>query len=498
MNEVWPALAVSAFVLAAGLGVLLWRRSRAGGAERAALAAERERLERQQADVDAAEADLGRRALELDRRAQEADRLAASLDERGQSLDRRAGELDHQVTDLEERERSFEKVQKTAWAEGRAELERLAGLTEEEARDEIKQAVEQDARRRAAVTRRQVEQEARRQAERTARRILVDAISRVAVAPAGQAAVSVLDLPSEAVKGRLIGREGRNIRTFEQLTGADLVIDDTPGVVLVSCFDPRRRAVAVAALKELVADGRIHPSSIEAACERARETVAAEGEEAVAQALVAAGVADLAPELLGFLAVLHHRTSYGQNVLDHLVEAAQLAGGMAAEIGLDAASCRRAAFLHDIGKAVTLDQEGSHAALGAEMARRAGESAAVVNAIAAHHGEVAPETAEAVLTQVADAVSAGRPGARREWAEDYAARLRRLEEIACAHDGIDRAFAVRAGREVRVMVLPEAVDDHQTARLASDIACEIETELVYPGQVTVTVIRESRATAVAV
>jgi ribonuclease Y len=309
--------------------------------------------------------------------------------------------------------------------------------------------------------------------------------------------VSVVDLPSEEIKGRLIGREGRNIRTFEQLTGTDLIVDDTPGVVLVSCFDPRRRATAVAALKALVADGRIHPSSIEAAYERAHEAVVAEGEQAATQALVAAGVTDLDPELMSHVAALHYRTSYGQNVLEHLIEAAQLAGAMAAEIGLDATLCRRAAFLHDIGKAVTPDQEGSHAVLGAALARRAGESPEVVNAIAAHHGEVEPETAEAVLAQVADAISGSRPGARREWAEDYVARLHRLEEIARSHAGIDRVFAVRAGREVRVMVLPTAVDDAQATQLAGDIAQEIESELVYPGQITVTVIRESRATATA-
>jgi ribonuclease Y len=472
------AVAALAVVLAA-TGWRLRRRSREVAAHRADLDLGRNSLERQRAELAAAEAGLSGRAHELDR-------LAAELEARGAALDRRAVDLDGREQALAG-ERDHVK----------AERERLADLTEAEARAEIERTVGHRARQRAATLRRQAEQEARREAERTARQIIVDTVARIGADQASQAVVSVVDLPADDIKGSLIGREGRNIRAFEQLTGTDLIIDDTPGVVLVSCFDPRRRALAVAALEDLVADGRIHPSRIEAACERAREAVLTAGDTAATQALAAAGVTDLDPEIMGHLANLHFRTSYGQNVLAHLVESAQLAGAMAAEIGLDAASCRRAAFLHDIGKAITPDQDGSHAALGAEIARRAGESPVIVNAIAAHHGEVEPESAEAVLTQVADAISGGRPGARREWAEDYATRLRRLEEIALSHSGIDRVFAVRAGREVRVMVLPAVVDDARAAQLAAEIAHEIESELVYPGQIAVTVIRESRATATA-
>jgi ribonuclease Y len=496
MDPATLALAATAAALVlviAVSGVLLHRRSQTVSVEWATLNAEQERLAQRRVDVDTAEADVGRRAVDLDRRAQELDQLLLGLDERGQILDRRAADMDRQTADLDERDRQ----QASAQADLAAARERVAGLTEEEALGELERAVEHRARQRAATIKRQVEQDARREAERTARGIVVDAISRIAVDASSRSAVSVVDLPSEEIKGRLIGREGRNIRAFEQLTGTDLIIDDTPGVVVVSCFDPRRRATAVAALEALVADGRIHPSSIEAAYERAHDAAAVEGEEAALAALEAAGLTDLEPGLMGHLATLHFRTSYGQNVLNHLVEAAQLAGAMASEIGLDAATCRRAAFLHDIGKAVTPEQEGSHAALGAALAREAGESPEVVNAIAAHHGDVEPETAEAVLTQVADALSGSRPGARREWAEEYVTRLRRLEDIARSHEGIDKVFAVRAGREVRVMVMPTDVDDAGAQHLAAEIAHEIEAELVYPGQITVTVIRESRATATA-
>jgi ribonucrease Y len=309
--------------------------------------------------------------------------------------------------------------------------------------------------------------------------------------------VAVLPPPSDEMKGRIIGREGRNIRTFEQVTGVNLIIDDTPEAVLLSCFDPVRREVARLALEALVLDGRIHPQRIEAAHERAKVEVDAHCQRAAEDALHEAGVGDVHPELVMLLGRLHFRTSYGQNVLRHLVETAHLAGLMAAELGLDPALLRRCGLLHDIGKALTHEVEGSHAMVGAEVARRCGEHADVVHAIEAHHQEVDPRTIEAVLTQAADAISGGRPGARRESLESYVQRLHRLEEIAAGHEGVDKVYAMQAGRDVRVMVLPDVVDDIGAQVLAREIAKQVETELTYPGQIKVTVVRESRAIEVA-
>ena len=306
-----------------------------------------------------------------------------------------------------------------------------------------------------------------------------------------------MDLPTDDLKGRIIGREGRNIRTFEQITGVNVMIDDTPGSVLISCFDPVRREVARLTLTELVADGRIQPARIEEVHERSKATIADRIVKAAHDALEEVGITDLHPELLPYLGALKYRTSYGQNVLAHLVECAHVAGLMAAELGLDVARCKRAAFLHDIGKSLTHEQEGSHAMVGADLARRYGEHPDIVHAIEAHHNEVEPQTVEAVLTQAADAISGSRPGARRESLEAYVKRLDRLERIALAHEGVDRAFAMQAGREVRVMVTPDVVDDAQSAVIAQQIAREIEKELTYPGQIRVTVVRESRATDVA-
>jgi ribonuclease Y len=376
-------------------------------------------------------------------------------------------------------------------------LEQVAGLSAEQARTQLLAAVEVQARRDAVALARDIERTAQVDAESRAREVVVGAIQRLATEQTTESVVAVLHLPSDEMKGRIIGREGRNIRTFEQVTGVNLIIDDTPEAVLLSCFDPVRREVARLALEALVLDGRIHPQRIEAAHERAKVEVDAHCQRAAEDALHEAGVGDVHPELVMLLGRLHFRTSYGQNVLRHLVETAHLAGLMAAELGLDPALLRRCGLLHDIGKALTHEVEGSHAMVGAEVARRCGEHADVVHAIEAHHQEVDPRTIEAVLTQAADAISGGRPGARRESLESYVQRLHRLEEIAAGHEGVDKVYAMQAGRDVRVMVLPDVVDDIGAQVLAREIAKQVETELTYPGQIKVTVVRESRAIEVA-
>ncbi len=382
-------------------------------------------------------------------------------------------------------------------AERRRVLETTAGLSAEQAKAQLLAAVEVQARRDATQLARDIEREARSSAEALAREVVVGAIQRLATEHTTESVVAVLQLPSEEMKGRIIGREGRNIRAFEQLTGVNLIIDDSPETVLLSCFDPVRREIARLALQALVLDGRIHPQRIEDAYERATVEVAAVCQRAAEDALHEVGITDLHPELGQLLGRLQLRTSYGQNVLRHLVETAHLAGLMGAELGLDPALLRRCGLLHDIGKALTHEVEGSHAMVGADVARRCGEHPDVVHAIEAHHLEVDPRTVEAVLTQAADAISGGRPGARRESLESYVQRLHRLEEIAAGHDGVDKVFAMQAGRDVRVMVLPDVVDDIGAQVLAREIAKQVETELTYPGQIRVTVVRESRATEVA-
>jgi ribonuclease Y len=325
----------------------------------------------------------------------------------------------------------------------------------------------------------------------------VDAIQRVASEQTAESVVSVLHLPTDEMKGRIIGREGRNIRSFESVTGVNLIIDDTPEAVLLSCFDPVRRETGRLTLERLVLDGRIHPHRIEEVYEQSKAQVEQMCVRAGEDALVEVGITDVHPELVALLGRLRYRTSYGQNVLKHLVETAHIAGVMAAELGIDGRVLRRGAFLHDIGKALTHEVEGSHAIIGADLARRYGEDEDVVHAIEAHHNEVPPQTVEAVLTQAADACSGGRPGARRESLETYVKRLERIEEIAATRPGVEKVFAMQAGREVRVMVSPEDVDDLGAQVLARDVAKQIEDELTYPGQIRVTVVRESRATEVA-
>ena len=433
--------------------------------------------------------DLRELRLDLERRehrlAEREERLRADqveLDERARELDLQEGEIAHkraELLDIEEERRLI--------------LERLSGLTADRAKAEIVASIENQAKRDAAILARDIEAEAREQGDERARRIITLAIQRLATEQTSESVVSVLQLPSDDMKGRIIGREGRNIRAFEAVTGVNLIIDDTPEAVLLSCFDPVRREVARLALESLVLDGRIHPQRIEEAYERAKSEVDQLCVRAGEDALVELGITDMHPELVTLLGRLRYRTSYGQNVLKHLVESARIAGMMASELRLDPQLLKRCALLHDIGKALTHEVEGSHALIGAEIARRYGEAEDVVHAIEAHHGEVEMRTVEAVLTQAADAISGGRPGARRESLEAYVKRLERLEQIAAGHGGIDKVFAMQAGRELRIMVLPEEVDDIQAQVLARDIAKQIEEELTYPGQIRVMVVRESRA-----
>ncbi len=426
--------------------------------------------------------------------------LQRDLQEQRLDIERR----EHRLAEREQRvdtrdEELTTRTEALVSAEDQAQqrLAEVARLTVEEARAEIVARVEHSARLDAASLARDIERTARDEADERARRILATVIQRLASEQTAESSVSVVHLDSDDLKGRIIGREGRNIRAFEQVTGVNLVIDDTPEAVVLSCFDPVRREVARVALEALLADGRIHPRRIEEAHERAVHQVEEGCRRAGEEACLEMGISDLHPELVSTMGRLRHRTSYGQNVLRHLVESGHAAGLLADELGLDRSTCVRSAFLHDIGKSLTHEVEGSHAAVGAELARRCGESEDVVHAIEAHHNEVEPRTVEAVLTQAADAMSGARPGARRESIEAYLQRLHRLEEIALSKPGVEKVFAMQAGRDVRVMVLPDQVDDLGAQMLARDIAKQVEEELTYPGQIRVTVIRESRATETA-
>lgn len=378
-----------------------------------------------------------------------------------------------------------------------SELERISGLTHEEAREQIIAKVESDAKLRASKLAKKISDEIINDAQNKAKKVVVTAIQRVAAEQTSESVITTVDLPSDDMKGRIIGREGRNIRVLEQVTGVNVIIDDTPGVVLLSCFDPVRREAARLTLNELVADGRINPARIEEMHKRSEEEVADSCRRAAVEALNSLNITDIAEQLLPVIGALQYRTSYGQNVLQHMVECGRLGGAMAAELGLDVDSCKRAAFMHDIGKAVVTSGDGSHALEGAELAKRYGESEEVVNAIASHHGEVPMTCVEAALAQAADSISGSRPGARRESLESYVHRLERIEQIGLQHDGVDRVYAMQSGREVRVMVLPDRVPDGKTQQLADQIADEIQNELTYPGNVKVMVVRESRATATA-
>ena len=440
--------------------------------EQKALAGEQDRIRTERSE-------LSRSRSAVDDREKEVRRLAAEVTSRSAVLDERATEVDRQLG-----------VQQ-------AELTRISGLTIPAARAELLASQEEAVRRDAAFMIRRVESEAEATAKSRARVIVAEAVQRVASDQTAQTVVSVVHLPADEVKGRIIGREGRNIRTFETITGVNVIIDDTPEAVLLSCFDPVRREIGRITLQMLIDDGRIHPHRIEEAFERAGDEVDALCRRAAEDAMLDVGITDLHPELAKLVGRLKYRTSYGQNVLGHLVETSHIAAIMAAEMGVDPKIVARGAFLHDIGKALTHEAQGSHAIVGAELARKYGESEAVAHCIEAHHDEVPPSTVEAVLTQAADSCSGGRPGARRESLESYVQRLERIEAIAGAKKGVEKVFAMQAGRELRVMVKPEIVDDLEAHVLAREVAKQIEEELTYPGQVRVTVIRESRATEIA-
>jgi len=437
-------------------------------------------------------------ALVADRRRIGADQgelnaVKSGLQTRAEALEVQAAELTARAQELNQRERDL----LGAAVAQQAELTRISGLTVEAARLELLSSQEEEVRRDAAMMIRRIESEAQASAKQRARAIVAEAIQRVASDQTAQTVVAVVHLPADEVKGRIIGREGRNIRAFETVTGVNVIIDDTPEAVLLSCFDPVRREIGRITLEMLIEDGRIHPHRIEEAYERARDEVDVLCQRAAEDALLAVRITDLHPELVTLIGRLKYRTSYGQNVLGHLIETAHIARGMAAELGIDPSIVNRGAFLHDIGKALTHEAQGSHAIVGAELARRYGESEAVVHCIEAHHDEVLPTTVEAVLTQAADACSGGRPGARRESLESYVQRLERIEAIASSKRGVDKVFAMQAGRELRVMVKPDVIDDLEAHVLAREVAKQIEEELTYPGQVRVTVVRESRATEIA-
>ena len=412
-----------------------------------------------------------------------------SLDKKNDAVERKSEELSRRIADVQ---RSQEEIGKLR-DEQLAALERISGFTREEAKDYLVQSIEQEAQHDAAVKIREINARLKEDADRSAREVITMAIQRCAADHVAEATVSVVPLPNDEMKGRIIGREGRNIRTLETLTGVDLIIDDTPEAITLSSFDPVRREVARMALEKLIVDGRIHPARIEEMVEKSRreidQIIKSEGERATFEA----GIHGIHPELVKLLGRLRYRTSYGQNVLVHSIEVAHVAGILASELGIDPVPARRAGLLHDIGKAVDHEVEGSHVDIGVDLAKRYKESHPIVHAIAAHHGDVEPETVVACLVQAADAISAARPGARRENLENYIKRLEKLENIANTTPGVSSSYAIQAGREIRIIVKPDQVSDDAMVLLSRDIARHIEEELDYPGMIKVSMIRETRA-----
>ena len=450
----------------------------------------REEVHRLRSEADREIADRRREVQRQERRLQQKeenlDRKLESAEQKEEAIAKKNRKADERLNEAEQlKQKQFE------------ELERISGFTLDQAKEYLLKNLQDELTHEKAVKIREMEQQTREESEKNAREIISLAIQRCAADHVAEAAISVVPLPNDEMKGRIIGREGRNIRTIETLTGVDLIIDDTPEAITLSSFEPVRREVARIALERLITDGRIHPARIEEMVEKARrevdQTIKQEGERVV----IEAGVNGIHPELIKLLGRLRYRTSYGQNVLNHSLEVAYLAGIMASELGLDPTVARRAGLLHDIGKALDHEIEGSHVDIGVDVARKYKESETVIHAIAAHHGDVEARTVIACLVQAADAISAARPGARRENLENYIKRLEKLEEVASSFEGVDRCYAIQAGREVRIMVKPEVISDDKMALLSRDICQKIESDLEYPGQIKVTLIRESRATGFA-
>jgi ribonucrease Y len=436
-----------------------------------------------------AEQEFKQRQRELRQEEDRLQRRRASLDDRFEQVDKRERQLNQRQSALDKRTGQLQKLEE----ERVAELERIANMSQDEAKELLLSRVEQDARQEMARVIREVEAEAREEGERRAREIVTMAVQRIASDQVAEVAVSTVPLPSDDMKGRIIGRQGRNIRALENATGVDLVVDDTPEAVLLSCFDPVRREVARVALSKLILDGRIHPARIEKVVEKSREEVQQIIREAGEQAAIDAGVPGLHPELVKLLGRLKFRTSYGQNQLAHAVETAHIAAILASELGANVQVAKAGALLHDLGKAVDHEVEGPHAIIGADIARRYGMPPAVVNCIAAHHHESESESLEAIIVEAADAISGARPGARRESLETYVKRIKALEEVANSFSGVAESYAIQAGRELRIIVKPEQIDDLAAIQLSKEVAKTVEDNLQYPGQIKVTVIRETRA-----
>ncbi|MCT8976801.1 ribonuclease Y [Clostridium sp. CX1] len=429
-------------------------------------------------------------------RRNELQRLERRLIQREELLDKKSDALEKKEDSMNRRQQTIDELQASVeelYGKQREELQRLSGLTAEEAKQILLEEVNKEIKHDTAIMIKEVEAKAKEEADKRAREVITYAIQRCAADHVAETTVHVVSLPNDEMKGRIIGREGRNIRTLETLTGVDLIIDDTPEAVILSGFDPIRREVARIALEKLIIDGRIHPARIEEMVEKAKKEVENDIKEEGEQATFETGVHGLHPELIKLLGRLKYRTSYGQNVLKHSIEVAYLAGLMASELGIDPTIAKRAGLLHDIGKAVDHEMEGPHAIIGSEVAKKYRESSIVVNAIGAHHGDMEFQSLEAVLVQAADAISAARPGARRETLEAYIKRLEKLEEIANTCEGVEKSYAIQAGRELRIMIKPEEVDDAGAVEMARNISKRIESELEYPGQIKVNVIRETRA-----